>query len=304
MTIHPLILGALVADAAAMGLHWVYDQDHIAAIAPDTPEFRTPSAADYDGVKGYFAHDTRKAGDQSQYGEQALVMMRALEANGGVYDAQVYAEAFRAHFGYGGVYVGYIDRATRESLNNAAGVENPAAELGSGDVQLPAIAKLPALVAALGDADDTGFDAAVRSAISVTNANPTSLDYGLVSAQMMRAATSSSDLKVILAAGRSVASPEAAALLDKAASMDGMDTNAVTQHFGLACYLSSGVPNAAHTILTAPSYTEAIRRNIYAGGDNCGRAILIGAVLGAVYGVGGEKGIPEAWIDRLNVSVT
>lgn len=295
---HPMILGALVADAAAMGLHWIYDQSHVAALAPDTPEFRTPSAADYEGVKGYFAHPTRKAGDLSQYGEQALVMARALETNGGVYDAQVYAEAFRAHFGYGGAYVGYIDRATRESLNNAVGVEEPAAELGSGDVQLPAIAKLPALVVALEGADDAAFDAAVRSAIAVTNNNETSLDWGLVAAHMMRAAlaTRSSDLKAVLAAARAVASPEATELLDEAAGMTDRDTDAVTEHFGLACYLSSGVPIAMHNILTAPSFTEAVRRNIYAGGDNCGRAILVGAVLGAAFG---EGGIPAEWVGRL-----
>ena len=36
-----LVLGALVADAAAMGLHWLYDQDRIAAVAPKTPECLT-----------------------------------------------------------------------------------------------------------------------------------------------------------------------------------------------------------------------------------------------------------------------
>lgn len=84
MAHNPMILGALVADAASMGLHWVYDQAHIRKLAPEAPEFRTPQAADYEGVKGYFAHPTRTAGDLSQYGEQAVVMHRALD--GGTYD--------------------------------------------------------------------------------------------------------------------------------------------------------------------------------------------------------------------------
>jgi len=37
-----LVLGALVADAAAMGFHWLYDQGRIAAVAPKTPEFVGP----------------------------------------------------------------------------------------------------------------------------------------------------------------------------------------------------------------------------------------------------------------------
>lgn len=299
--LHPMILGALVADASAMGLHWVYDQAHIRKLAPDTPEFRTPNAADYEGVKGYFAHPTRVAGDQSQYGEQVLVMMKALAANGGVYDADVYAQAFRAHFGYGGAYVGYIDRATRQTLNNAVGVEAPAAELGSMDDQLPAISKLPPLVVALDGADDATFEAAVTSAIRVTNVNPVAVDYGLAAAHMMRAAGRSSDLSVVLAAAQSVASDEAAARITEATTMADQPNDAVATQFGMACYLSSGVPVVAHNVLTAPSYTEAVRRNIYAGGDNCGRAILLGAVMGAMHGVGGATGIPQDWIKMLRL---
>ncbi len=296
---HPLILGALTADAAAMGLHWIYDQDHIARIAPEAPEFRAPSAADYDGVKGYFAHAGCASGDPSQYGEQLQVLMRALAANGGAYDAEVYASAFRAHFGYGGAYVGYIDRATRESLNNIVGVDDPAPHLGSNDVQLPAVSKLPALVAAMADADDDTFNAAVTSAVSVTNRAPMAVDYGHIAARMMLAALSTNDVTAIVSAGRAVASPEAAALLDEATVMSERSANEVAQHFGLACNLIQGVPVAVHIIMTAPSYAEAIRANIYAGGDTCGRAILIGAVLGATYGVGGDKGIPQEWVERL-----
>tara|TARA_B110000908_G_scaffold127531_1_gene149655 strand:- start:584 stop:991 length:408 start_codon:yes stop_codon:yes gene_type:complete len=107
-----LVLGALVADAATMGLHWLYDQDRIREVAPEAPEFVGPNPTHFDGVPAFFAHAGRTSGAQSQYGEQALVMARALAANAGNYDRTVYADHFRAHFGYGGKYVGYIDHAT------------------------------------------------------------------------------------------------------------------------------------------------------------------------------------------------
>ena len=44
----------------------------------------------------------------------------------------------------------------------------------------------------------------------------------------------------------------------------------------------------------------AIRSNNYAGGDNCCFATFVGALAGAVYGVDGDAGIPQAWIDRLD----
>jgi ADP-ribosylglycohydrolase len=45
--------------------------------------------------------------------------------------------------------------------------------------------------------------------------------------------------------------------------------------------------------------TTAIRSNNCAGGDNCRFATFVGALAGAVYGVHGDAGIPQAWIDRL-----
>jgi ADP-ribosylglycohydrolase len=50
----------------------------------------------------------------------------------------------------------------------------------------------------------------------------------------------------------------------------------------------------------ATSYSGTVRANIYAGGDNCGRAIVLGAVAGATFGIGGEHGIPESWIEKMH----
>lgn len=285
--LHPLTLGALVADAAAMGLHWIYDQDHITRMAPDKPEFHPPSAADYDGAKGYFAHPERRPGDQSQYGEQVLVMHRAVA--GGSYDH--------------GAYVGYIDRATRDSLNNAVGVADLTQAKGSDDVQLPAIAKLPPLVAAMVDAPDEAFFASVDSAVAVTNENAVSREYGRIAGAMMRAAARGASADEAVAAGRGHAGVEAAALIDEATGLTGKPSNAVAEHFGMACYLTSGIPVVVHNILLSRTFAEAVRRNIYAGGDTCGRAILLGAVMGALHGPGGETGIPENWVGYLTADL-
>ena len=114
-----MLWGAFVADAASLGFHWLYDQDRIRAIAPKSPEFRAPTAADFDGVAGYFAHGTKSVGDLTHYGEQALVLLRTVASRNG-YSRAAYSERFQAHFGYGGTHVGYIDHATRDSLDNLA----------------------------------------------------------------------------------------------------------------------------------------------------------------------------------------
>ena len=111
------VLGALVADAASLGFHWLYDQDRIRELAPEDPCFRVPDPADYSGVSGYFAHETKQVGELSQYGEQARVLLECLGETGGQFKQSVYQSRFQQFFGYGGGYVGYIDHATRETLN-------------------------------------------------------------------------------------------------------------------------------------------------------------------------------------------
>lgn len=355
-----MILGALVADAATMGLHWVYDQGHLLKIAPDKPEFTAPDASSYVGVPGYFAHATRSTGMQSQYGEQAMVMLRTLARGGN--GAEDFEEDFRAHFGYGGAYVGYIDHATRDTLDNLRRYEDAAhhaaeqldpplerrlrkvlvaaalpllaryegAELarrcteavddtlvapaqallpellkiprptGSYDLQLPAIAKLPPLVAALVASQDNDFSAAITAAVRTTSDHPTAVEYGIISGEMMRAALTEGTAQAVITAAQASASDEAAILLEQALAMRDTDTAQVTKHFGLACDLPYGVPSALHNIATASDFTTAIRRNILAGGDNCGRAMLVGAVAGALFGTVTAKGIPPQWLAHMN----
>ena len=56
MNRHDALLGALVADAASLGLHWLYDQDHIKLIeSTGSLLFRQPDAAHYKDKRGYFA---------------------------------------------------------------------------------------------------------------------------------------------------------------------------------------------------------------------------------------------------------
>lgn len=363
-----MVLGALVADAAAMGLHWIYNQDHIRKVAPQDPEFTEPLAQNYEGVPAYFVHGSRKAGQQSQYGEQLIVMLQALAKNDGSFDLQTYVRQFRAHFGYGGAYVGYIDHAIGGSLDSyrraeevalehaqsipydgnakiTAGMVTKALDLvprfegetrrekfekavrqthdddailahgfkvldaiaalpptyGAVDVQMPAIAKLPGLITSLWDQKISGdaFDTTIDTAVRATSNHEVARAYGRVCAHMMAAGLYSDDISAIIAAGRNVATPEIQARLDQALEMTLQDTNSVTKHFGMACDLAYGVPSVVHNLKTAPSFREAIRRNIYAGGDTCGRAMLLGAVLGAVHGIGGERGIPTEWIDKL-----
>ena len=72
-----------------------------------------------------------------------------------------------------------------------------------------------------------------------------------------------------------------------------------TAEWGMSCELKLGVPSIVHNISTATSFVEGVRSNIYAGGDSCGRSILLGAILGACFGQDEGTTIPTEWLDEL-----
>merc|ERR550534_2368408 len=123
------MLGAMVADAAAMPLHWIYDPDAIASLLKaakreDRPEFfHTPSSPFYKAT----------VGTQSPYGNQTLVLMRAL-ASGPPASREddflaSYAKATYVEFSDLDAHA-WTDASTRAFVKNfAAGLRWPRAAL-------------------------------------------------------------------------------------------------------------------------------------------------------------------------------
>ena len=352
------LLGALTADAASLGFHWIYDQQRIYEIASSLPEFHTPSSADYMGVPSYFAHSKKISGDLSHYGEQTITLLNSLSDNQGIYIKEHYQNLFCQHFGYGGDYIGYIDRPMRDTLDNItsnqlfvtkkantiifhgdeeqkqklislitdlvkqstnssaveqAGIENkdlPYAKNlfqvlkaltdyhGADDEQLPAIAKLPALAAVY--AGDNKLRQFTESAVRVTNNNDRAVAFGQVASKMIETAILTQDVLSVIEAARQSATPEILLLIDQALNLQNISTPEATKQLGMSCNLEFGIPSVLHNIMQQNNFTESVRQNIYAGGDSCGRSVLLGAVLGNIYGVDKDNGVPQSWVEKLN----
>jgi len=277
------LTGALVGDAATMGLHWLYNQERLAQInASHEILFRAPTPADYegpDGSLGYFAHAARQAGQFSQYGE-CIRLVGDLVANGESYTPAAHQAAFLERFGPGGDFVGYADRPTKALVARllTEGDELPAAS-GSDDDQLPALAAVPALFA-------TGADeATVTSAVSVTNLNDVAIDGALTLHRALNALASGASMTDALKLGADAASGEMRGLLNEALAMPAYAPLEAAQKFGMPCHLPQGLPVVWHIAQHATGYEQAIRDNILCGGDSCGRVVALGSLMGLAFGV-------------------
>jgi len=278
------LFGAYVADAATLGVHWLYDPDRIEALGDAL--WRTPDAADFEGAKGIFVHHGKHSGDISQYGAQMRAMVRA--QSGGAFTAEAYAREFTAGFGPGGWWRGYIDKATKGTLAGIAAEKTPT---GADDDQIPALSGLPALLA-IGASAQT-----CAEAVACISDHPTTAAYAPAAAEALRAVMDGESVADALAQGVEAAGAEARDPLAAALSSDA-EPIAYAGEVGRACPLPQTLPVAFRIAATAQSYAQAVEINARAGGDNCGRAVFLGALFGA-----GDPP-PPLWVARLHYGPT
>lgn len=296
-----MLLGALVSDAAALGLHWLYDPDRIAEIAArqeGRSAFTAVDAANFEGVPGYFAHSGRRSGMLTQYGEVLRLAIQSMIAKDGAFDVASYQEAFVAHFGPGGTYQGYIDRPTRAALSNIADERTPS---GLDDDQNPAVARLPAILAGYHGRDNLS-DVMMQS-MQVTNINDIAAAYSSVFADVLSRVMRDEPLGASLEAAMTSADVTIKDELSDALATLNTNSTEYAGAVGRACHLPTSGPVMFHILKHSQSYHDAVERNILAGGDSAGRSILIGAILGRVHGVATPTGIPLDWILQLDDGV-
>ncbi|KJY67905.1 ADP-ribosylglycohydrolase family protein [Vibrio nigripulchritudo] len=286
-----MILGALVADAASLGFHWLYDQPTIKRLAPSDPTFQSVSASEFEN-KGYFAHADKSAGEPSQYGAQLYAILDSLKRKSGRFDLNDYALSFQEWFDFGGEWVGYIDKPTKLTLLAMHSAQDSEAEIsrcGADDQQLPTVSKLPPLIAYIGD-----HKAHIEQAVRVTNNKDSAVQWALALATIMQAVLDGSSIREAIELVRSNTSEEISTQIDDAINALNLSSEEYAQKTGLHCDLSVAFPVILHILLTSSDYRSAVKTNIYCGGDSCGRAIIIGAIMA----VTDSSDIPAEWVAK------
>ncbi len=276
------LLGALVADAASMGLHWLYDQDQIKLVeATGSLLFRQPDAAVYEGKRGAYVHGVRRAGEMSQYGESARIAGAVASAEG--YSTVNHQKAIMASFGPCGSFVGYADRPTKELIARLIlegdDIKNPS---GMDDNQMPGISVVPGLFAAGASIEQT------QEAVNVITTNSDVLQSSAAVYSVLSQLASGVELQKALAVAAGSVEGELGALMREALAKELYEPLQTAQHFGLACYVKHAMPLSWYLLNHAADFTGAVTDNIRCGGDCCGRTMALGCIAGLAFGVPDE----------------
>ena len=304
-----MVLGQFLGDAASLGVHWIYNTKEIEHLHPQGLQgFEVPAEGHY--------HAGKLAGDPTHYGDAAWVLMEAL-ARETTFNVTTFGRAFVEKMDPAKGYSGNFDSASRgtlENFRNHLEVSNEpyGFQEGADDDQLATISLLAVLIAFYVarnggiPADRTALFEQVKILTHVRQQNDRAVAYCQAHTRLL----------LELLAGRDIHSAfhhveeqldtedkldrEVRRKLRDAFQLKHKGTVEATDFLGQSCPLICSFPSAVQaTAKHNEDFQTAIIETVKAGGDNAGRAAMIGSWIGARIGV---DELPQEWIRKLNRS--
>ena len=276
-------------------------------ISPNSNSFIPIAFHGFEAPKEGHYHFRKQPGDQTHYGDGALVLLESLGREG-KFDERAFGRRFVENF-RPGTYSGYIDKATKGTVENflAFAKSNSTDDFdfqhGADDDQLAAASRLAALTVRY--SNDPELLTVVERTTRVCQNNNQTVAYMMFNALLLSELFDGHDVKTALRRAEEqivVVEPQLSQeIRRKTREALEQTRNAVietTLSFGQACPLPKSFPSSIHVLLKHPDdFESAILSTLRAGGDNAGRASMVGAWLGAHLGI---AAIPKAW--RLKLS--
>ena len=293
-----MIWGQLVGDAAALGSHWIYNLSELKVAYPNGIHgFEIPKEGHY--------HEGNSPGDFTHYGDAAVILLQSV-ASCGCFNAIHFGSLFTETMSLG-KYPGYIDHATRGTIENKHNFENlhpdKAFEFqhGADDDQLATASSLAPVVAV--HFEDSSLLEIVESATRVRQNNNRAVAYMQTHARILLELLGGRDVHSALhrveemVAKDTIFGGELKRKINSAFSYSTKSIIDATLELGQSCPLISSFPSSLQSFIKQnESYEHCILSILRAGGDNAGRASITGAWLGAYLGI---NGIPALWRGQL-----
>lgn len=284
-----IVLGSFIADSLSLGPHWVYDSGQIARKLGRVTTYHPP-------LSSY--HPGKGAGDLTHYGDQALVLLRAI-ATGGGFSLSRFASHWREYW-ENPATSSYRDGATKSTLAQLqAGAAPDAAASSSSD--MGGSARIGPLFLLRWENDDALL-AAARAVTKFTHDNASVIEsaefFARVTLALQRGAEIPAALEAAMANGSWSALPKEWLATARTSSASSVKDVEVLDRHGLSCHVSDAFPGICHLLFRhAQDPTTALIENASAGGDSAARGMILGMVYGAKFPV---SGWPAEWTEDLN----
>lgn len=280
-----MVWASFIGDALCLGPHWEYDPQVLLDRFGPVTGYLDPPLGSY--------HAGKKAGNQTHYGDQTLVLLESVAARGS-FDLTDFATRWQALFRD---YRGYVDGATRLTLRRFEAGAGPD-DSGSNSNDLAGASRVAPLIFALA-ADPATLDAAALAQTRLTHNHAQVLEAAVFFARTARLVLEGAAPCEALRAAARIGEPSDALArwLEAGLASVGTETGTAIGVFGRSCHIGEAMPGVIHLLARHEGdLAGCLRDNAMAGGDSAARGMLCGMILGAAQGL---SAIPEAWLSGL-----
>ena len=280
-----MVLASFVADALALGVHWVYNTNVIDKKWGRVEEYIKPERPTF--------HPSKDIGDFTHYGDQTLLLLNSVAADSG-FNIIDFADKWRQ---FSKSYEGYIDGATKATLENIKAGKQPTGA-GSDSDDFAGAARIAPLVYNYRD-DITKLMDSARAQAAVTHNHQEVIDtaafFGSVAINVLKGKRPLNAIQLTLQE-RFNREPYSTWVEDGIKSAE-KDTRQAMLDLGQMCEIQAAFPCVIHLIAKyEDNLKEGLVENAMAGGDSAGRGLTVGMVLGAHLGI---DAIPPKWLSDL-----
>lgn len=283
------ILPALVANAATLGVHWIYDYEYLQELAKkQSLLFMKQVKEHFDKAQvSFFSYPDAEIGDVTVQGEILKWLYQAMKKNLD-FSQEDYSKLLYSKFKPGGTYVGYVESYSKTHVlqlqAKSLRIDFPQKPLM--DDQL--VGFMPYLVCKELKLDN-------KKAWELTKVYSQDEDYYnyFLMFDRLLELLPQVGMKEAIRSVISLAPVKFHIDLQKAIEMN--DTNEFIEHFaGRACPIKQSIPLIMHILYQSNSYQEAIEFNALLGGAVSDRSTLIGAIYSQV------SEVPQEWIELVS----
>ncbi|GAB9469471.1 Adp-ribosylation/crystallin j1 [Globisporangium polare] len=283
------VIGGFVSDAATMGLHWIYDDAKLAGLVaqqPNGPEFFNPPSCPFYSYP---------SGALSPYGDEVLPLLQDVATRGEFDPVEFGTVSYHA----AKAYTGRLNHIFKELVvKGDAGLKYPNLASESKDSQ--GATKAPVLVARYIDAPVDVLLEKVVQATKVHQIGVEAEEAAVATALLLSQVVHGVSIKDAIASLVSNDKVGSATREQVKQVIDDVNANkfasaiAAIGAYGKPCSLPGVLQGSLYVLLTSTSYVDAVRANMAAGGDNCSRSIVIGAISAAAATPGSDP-VPAEW---------
>ena len=280
-----MVLASFAADSLALGTHWIYNTRVIDKKFGRVDHFLKPERPTY--------HPTKDRGEFTHYGDQSLTLLESVAECDG-FNLSDFSERWQKLFE---TYDGYVDGATKGTLENLASANSLSAS-GSNSDDLAGASRIASLVYVYRN-DLPELIASAKSQTAFTHNHSHVINcaafFATVAYQILASTTPVAAIKQALK--NEFDSEPVKEWIQMGLESAEADSRQAILDFGQMCEIPAAFPGVVHLIAKYENDLKtALVENVMAGGDSAGRGLLVGMVLGAHLGM---KAIPHEWLNDM-----